>query len=176
MANTKPLLFSFEDLSSKDKSLRKIQREFVRLGATVAQTEINPTIKRAAGETFREVSVAFADSQTVTFCVKRSGDIFRVKLNKKDFPVKNQDDQIKCLTEIVDAMEKGRAAFQKKLARVRITPPKGLKSTVVKREAALAKQREEMTALITEAKTRFEDGQKRIEQLTAEVNALKAKA
>ena len=109
--------FGFEDLSSNDKALRTFTRAFGRLGANVVQTEVPQRIKRTAGISYKEVNLTFADSQTVTLCVKKTGDIFQVKLNGKALPIRNQDDQKKAVKEIVDAMDSGRAAFQRKLAR-----------------------------------------------------------
>ena len=66
------LLFSFEDLSDKDKALRQIQRTFARMGANVVQTDIPTSTKRRAGISYKEVTLTFADGQTVTFCVKKT--------------------------------------------------------------------------------------------------------
>ena len=87
------LLFGFDDLSVKDKAVKTIQRQFARLGASVVSVDIPTTIKRKAGQTYREVNLTFADSQTVTLAVKKTGDIFEVRLNNKAIPIKNLDDR-----------------------------------------------------------------------------------
>ena len=163
------ILFGFDDLSAKDKAVKSIQRQFARLGASVVSVDIPTTIKRKAGQTYREVNLTFADSQTVTLAVKKTGDIFEVRLNKKPIPIKGQDDQIKALSEIVDAMNAGRAAFQKKLAAVKIPLPSGVKTTTKKKSEAQADRITELKALIEEAKARLRAIRADIEANRAEI-------
>ena len=139
------LIFSFEDLTQKDKAVREITREFQKLGVVVVATDIPSATKRTAGITYREVNLSFADSQTVTFCVKKTGDIFQVKLNGRVLPMKEQGDQTKAIKEIADAMDKGRAAFQKKLANAKVNIPKG--GTHVTTQTREKKQMDKITAL-----------------------------
>lgn len=160
------LIFGFDDLSVKDKAVKTIQRQFARLGASVVSVDIPTTIKRKAGQTYREVNLTFADSQTVTLAVKKTGDIFEVRLNKKAIPIKNQDDQPKALAEIVDAMNAGRAAFQKKLAAVKIPLPSGVKTTKKKSEAQAER--------ITQQKPLVEEGKARLSAIRAEIDANRA--
>ena len=129
--------FSFEDLSSNDKALRTFTRAFNRLGANVVQTEVPQRVKRTAGISYKEVNLTFADSQVVTLCVKKTGDIFQVKLNGRPLPIHNQDDQKKAVKEIVDAMDSGRAAFQRKLAKTQVQVPAGIKTAAPRMEQVL---------------------------------------
>ena len=116
----KSLLFSFDDLTDKNRVVRSVKKQFEALGAVVVAVDVPARVKRTAGITYRELSLSFADSQIVTFRVKQTGDIFEVRLNGKTLPIKEQDDQRKALKEIADAMDKGRTAFQRKLQRVRV--------------------------------------------------------
>ena len=61
----KNLLFSFEDLSTKDKAVKQAARYFSRAGANVVQQEVIPTVKRTSGISYREMALTFADSQRV---------------------------------------------------------------------------------------------------------------
>ena len=142
------LIFSFEDLSDKDKALRQIQRTFVRLGENVVQTDIPSQTKRRAGISYKEVTLTFADGQSVTFGVKKTGDIFQVKLNGKQMPIRNQDDQKKALEEIASAMDKGRAAFQKRQALIKVEPPKNIRTAAPKMQEVLANRKAELLAAI----------------------------
>lgn len=163
------ILFGFDDLSAKDKAVKSIQRQFARLGASVVSVDIPTTTKRKAGLTYREVNLTFADSQTVTLAVKKTGDIFEVRLNKKAIPIKNQDDQPKALAEIVDAMNAGRAAFQKKLAAVKIPLPSGVKTTTKKKTEAQAERIAQQKALVEEGKARLSAIRAEIEANRAEI-------
>lgn len=158
-------LFSFEDLSSKDKSVRTIQREFNKLGAQVVQTEIPQQTKRTAGITYKQIILTFADSQTVTFNVKKTGDIFQVKLNKKDLPLKNQEDQKAAFKEIVAAMDKGRSAFQKKLARAKVEVPKGVRTAAPKMQEQLATQKTSIQEAIKAAEERIQSLQDELKNI-----------
>lgn len=119
----KNLLFSFEDLSSKDKAFKQVSRYFSRAGANIVQHEIPSKIKRTSGISYREMLLTFADSQRVTLRIKQTGDIFQVLLNDKILPIKEQDDHVKAIAEIVQAMDAGRSRFQKKLAAAKVRPP-----------------------------------------------------
>lgn len=154
--------FGFEDLSSNDKALRTFTRAFGRLGANVVQTEVPQRIKRTAGISYKEVNLTFADSQTVTLCVKKTGDIFQVKLNGKALPIRNQDDQKKAVKEIVDAMDSGRAAFQRKLARTQVKVPTGIKTAAPRIEAVL-------TEKVTSLKDAIAEVNKRCDELRTEI-------
>lgn len=154
--------FSFEDLSSNDKALRAFTRAFNRLGANVVQTEVPQRIKRTAGISYKEVNLTFADSQVVTLCVKKTGDIFQVKLNGKALPIHNQDDQKKAIKEIVDAMDSGRAAFQRKLAKTQVKIPSGIKTAAPKMEEVLNEK-------VSSLKEAIEAVNKRCEELRAEI-------
>lgn len=145
------LIFSFDDLTKRDKAVREITREFQKLGDTVVATDIPERIKRTAGISYREVNLSFADSQTVTFCVKKSGDIFQVKINGKVMPMKEQGDQKKAVKEISDYLNKGRAAFQKKLQRAKIEIPKGTHVTTQTREKKQQDKIQGLNDVIAEA-------------------------
>lgn len=164
------LLFSFEDLSDKDKALRQIQRTFTRMGANVVQTDIPSGTKRRAGISYKEVTLTFADGQTVTFCVKKTGDIFQVKLNNKALPIRNQEDQKKALQEIVDAMDKGRTSFQKRQAMIKVQPPKTVRTAAPKMQEVLSNRKAELQVAIEEAKTELASIRQQIVDVDGEIN------
>ncbi len=165
----KSLLFSFDDLSDKNKVVQKVKKQFEKLNLTVTAVDVPQQIKRTAGVSYREVSMTFADSQIVTLRVKKTGDIFTVLLNRKAIPIKNQDDQTKGLKEIADAVVKNQSAFQRKLARIAVAvPTKGMRSTVSVVERQASK--------IEEMKGAIEEYRKKTEELRAKRDADKAEA
>lgn len=173
MQQDKHLLFSFEKLNQADSAVRDIEREFRRLGTPVASTEIPQKIKRTAGITYREVNMTFSDSQTVTFKVKKTGDIFEVKLNGKTVPMRNQDDQKKALAEISDYLTKGSAAFQKKLLQQKVTLPRV--STSSKRQEVIQAERiDELKSEIKAYQAKTSDFKAKIADIEKQAAAIKA--
>lgn len=152
----KQLLFSFDDLSVKDKAVKAVAQAFQRTGAPVASVEVDPKLRRASGITYRELVLIFADSQTVTLRVKQSGDIYQVVVNQKVLPITNQDDHLKAVGEVVRILERGRTAFQKKLANTKVALPSQLTTAVPKIEVQLTQRRDELKVLVADARTELE--------------------
>lgn len=144
----KNLLFSFEDLTVKDKAAKQAIRYFSRAGANVVQQDIPSALKRSSGVTYREMALTFADSQTVVLRIKQSGDIFQVLLNGKVLPIKNQDDHVKAIAEVVQAMDAGRSKFQKILAAAKVKPPAGIRTAAPRMEAVLTEKRDALKSAI----------------------------
>lgn len=136
------LLFSFDDMAVGDKASKQVTKYFSRAGANVVQQEVNPTVKRSSGISYRELSLTFADSQTVTMRIKSTGDVYQVLLNGKALPIKNQSDHAKAIAEIVQQMDSGRAKFQKALAKATVKPPAGIRTAAPKMEAVLTEKRD----------------------------------
>ena len=149
-------LFSFEDLSAKDKAAKQAARYFSRAGANVVQQDVPTAVKRSSGITYREMALTFADSQQVVLRIKQSGDIFQVLLNGKVLPIKNQDDHVKAIAEIVQAMDAGRSRFQKLLAAAQARPPAGIRTAAPKMEQVLTEKRDALKAAIAEVRSQIE--------------------
>ena len=151
----KNLLFSFEDLSSKDKAAKQVARYFSRAGANIVQQDVPTAVKRSSGITYREMTLTFADSQQVVLRIKQSGDIFQVLLNGKVLPIKNQDDHVKAIAEIVQAMDAGRSRFQKLLAAAKVRPPAGIRTAAPKMEQVLTEKRDALKSAIAEVRSQI---------------------
>ena len=139
MSNKTNLIFEFKDLETKQKQVqKKIENIFNAAGKIKpVEIEIDGKTKRNNGISYKQIFCEFADSQTVILKVKQSGDIFEVLLNKKILPIANQDNHRKAVGEVINAMEKGRSAFQKKLAKAKATLPPSVKSTIVSKQQAM---------------------------------------
>lgn len=145
----KNLVFSFEDMGLKsDKATRNLVKYFTRAGSSIVQGEAVPAIKRTLGVSYREMVLTFADSQTVIMRIKQSGDIFQVLLNGKVIPIKSQDDHVKAIAEIAQAMDTGRTKFQKQLAAAKVKPPAGIRTAAPKMEAVLTEKRDALKSAI----------------------------
>lgn len=149
------LIFDFFKASEKDKSITKAKRYFEQAGALVTSVDVDVKVKRVAGVSYREVHFGFADSQTISFGIKESGDVYQAKVNGKLFPLKHQDDHLKAVGELVAAMAKGRAKFQAALAKVKVTLPKGIRTAAPKMEVALREQIVAVDEAIVAAQTRL---------------------
>lgn len=134
----KVVVFSFDDMGKKkDAATKAVARYFARAGEHVVQIDVPSAVRRTAGISYREMRLTFADSQTVSFFVKQSGDIYQVKLNGRLFSIKHQDDQPKAIAEIVKAMDSGRSKFQAAMAKVKVALPASIRTAAPKMEAIL---------------------------------------
>ena len=148
----KSLLFNFDDFSTKDKAAKEAVKYFSRAGANVVQQDASSAVKRNSGVSYRELTLTFADSQRVLIRVKATGDIFQVLLNNKLLPIKNQDDHVAAIAEIVKAMDSGRSKFQKLLAAAKVRPPAGIRTAAPKIEQVLIGKRDALKAAIAEVR------------------------
>lgn len=145
-------VFNFDELSSNEHTAPKSILQIIRrAGGTVASSWVDGKVRRENAIAFKEIHLVFADSQEAILRVKQSGDIFQVKVNGRATPIKNQDDHKKALIEVIDAVDANSASYQKKLTQTKVVAPKGLKSTVTRKEEALTARIEELKAGISEA-------------------------
>lgn len=169
MANTKAsgLLFSFDDLTVKDKSTKEVIKVFERHHAPVVQQDVDAKIRRTSGVSYREMNFVFADSQTVTLRIKQSGDVFQVLVNNKLVPIKHQDNHELAIIEIVNILNAGRLKWQKKLAAAHTPIPKGIKTPIPKMIEVLTAKRDSLKEAIAEIKqeiTKILNGESTSEQ------------
>lgn len=150
--NPKNLLFSFDDLSVKDRAAKKAMQYFSRAGANVVSQDVDTKVKRTAGISYREMTLTFADSQTVAFRIKQSGDIYQVLLNGKVTPIKNQDDHIAAIAELVQKLDIGRTKFQAKLAKAQVKLPPSIKTAVPSMRKQLEEKRDNLKSLIADVR------------------------
>lgn len=148
----KNLLFSFEDLANKDKAVKKAMQYFNRAGANVVSHDVDPKVKRTAGISYRELTLTFADSQTVSFRIKQSGDIYQVLMNGKVTPIKSQDDHVAAVAEIVKMMDSGRTKFQAKMAKAQAKLPSSIKTAVPNIRKQLEEKRDNLKAAIADVR------------------------
>lgn len=157
-----PLLFDIKNLSTEADSLKRLIDMFAMLGETLVNHDIDKNLKTSdVDENFKykNVRLTFADSQTVTFSIKQTGDIFKVKLNNKLIALRNQDAHKPeaVVQEIAQKIKAGRTAYQKALAKkvnatevVQSVKQAGLKNTQKMRVASLEEQLKAIEALIVE--------------------------
>lgn len=147
------LVFTFDDLSSKDKAAKEAVKQFKKAGAAVAQVDVGGNAKKTSGFAYRELFLTFTDSQIITIRIKESGDIYQVLLNKKIVPIRNQDDHTKAIKEMADMMARGRAAFQKRQAIKKVVMPSSIKTAAPKLEVALAERVQVLRSKVEQART-----------------------
>ena len=141
-------IFSFEDLSVKDKAARKVMQVLSRAGAAVVTQDVDTKIKRSSGISYREMTFGFADSQTVALRIKQTGDIYQVLLNKKLLPIRHQDDQNKAIIEVINALDKNRAKYQQLLIKASTKLPKSIKTAAPTMLIKLTQKRDDLNAAI----------------------------
>lgn len=154
-----PLLFDIKNLSTEADSMKSLIAMFGKLGEKLVTHDVDKSLRRSSGITYKDVFLTFADSQTVTFSIKQTGDIWRVKLNNKLVVLRNQDAHKPeaVIQEIVQKIKTGRTAYQKALAAktkaddvVQAAKQSGLKNTQKMRVTALQEQIDAIDNLIAE--------------------------
>jgi hypothetical protein len=153
---SKNLLFSFQDLSVKDKAAKAIIKYFSRAGASVVSQDVDTKVKRTSGVSYRTMNLTFADSQTIELLIKDPGDIFQVKLNGRLVPIKNQEDHVKAVGELVAMMDSGRTKFQAKLAKAQVKLPPKIKTSAPKMLQVLTEKRDSLKEAIAEVRAEIE--------------------
>jgi len=142
-------IFSFDELANGgEKAIKEVTRLFTRAGASVIQASIDTSIKRSSNISYRQLHLSFADSQSITLRIKRSGDIFQVVFNKSVILTRYQDDHEKAIAELVKKLDTNRTAFQKRLARLSVTLPSSVKTAIPKQIDVLRARRDELKQLI----------------------------
>ncbi|NDY89699.1 defense against restriction DarA-related protein [Ideonella livida] len=135
------LLIDFEGLATNpEKALRRVVQIFARADLTVLGVESDGKTRRAAAVKYRQARINFADGQSVALRIKESGDIAQVLINDKLVPVASQGDPLRAADEIVNRLDTGRAAFQRRQAALKMDPPEGVKTAAPKLEAELTQQ------------------------------------
>ncbi|NCC41654.1 MAG: hypothetical protein EOM21_20010 [Gammaproteobacteria bacterium] len=140
------ILFPFESLA-QPATLNAIKKAFEKYQSTPLTVEAVTGTKRTSGISYREIAVAFQDSQSLTLRIKQPGDIYQVLLNGKLLPIVNQLDHPRAVREIVDAMDAKRASFQKALARRAVKLPPAIKTAAPKMLATLTQRRDDLIVI-----------------------------
>jgi len=148
--SNKTILFDFSNMSSKSSAAKKAIQYFARAGENVVSVGVVPQIKRTAGVTYRELTLGFADSQTLTFRIKVDGDVYQVLLNGKAVPVLHQDDQVAAVIELCKMMNAGRNKFQQKLAKAMVKLPPTIRTAAPKMLQILTEKRGTLKSAIAD--------------------------
>lgn len=153
----KALQFNFDNPSEKDKAVKTVIQRFRLAGAVVITAEVDKTMSRRAGVTFRNLNLTFADGQTVTMAFKATGDVFEVKVNGKVIPLKDQDDYHAAISEIAGRMDTGRDSFQRALSRVKVPLPPSVRTSRSNMLKAKVEKRDALKELVQSLKTELAD-------------------
>lgn len=141
-------LIDYESIVEGGDVPKEIKKAFARLGNHVVKVETTGKAKRTAGVSYKELFMFFADNQQVTLRVKATGDIYQVLVNDKELPIKNQDDFTRAIAEIDQVLNKGRVAFQKKLAKAAVETPKSIRTATPNQEKILTEKRDALKEAI----------------------------
>ena len=138
----KIVLFDFENAGASKRSEKQAVKYFSRAGVSVVSASVDQATKRTSGISYREMKLAMSDSQTVVFRVTLTGDIFQVRINGRVKPIMDQEDHVKAVAEIARALDAGRTAFQKRLARAKTKLPPSARTAAPRMEVALEQKRD----------------------------------
>ncbi len=144
----KNLIFDFGAVTANEKTLREVAKLFERAGVQVISSEVAKNVIKRQGFATRDVTLTFADSQTVTLSVKESGDVFAVKVNNSAVPLREQEDHAAAIREIAGLLDRRRAAFQAALARTKMPTPPIARASRTSVIAALTTKRDSLREAI----------------------------
>ncbi|MDH1403755.1 hypothetical protein [Pseudomonas sp. GD03730] len=156
----------FSSASAAEGALKKVKQWMVRAGQPVVATEFIDKPRRSNSITYREATLTLASGQLITLRVISTGDIYQAVLNKSVVPIKNHDDMAKAVAELASAAEKNQAAFQKSLARVKVSLPPGMSTPKPKMAEALQQRVAELDGQIAERKATVADLQQQLGAMT----------
>ena len=119
-------------LTEKTPEVVKLKAALTKaVGQDVAIVNIEKG-SRKTGVSVRPVTFVLGDSQSVSFLVRQGGDIYRVQINGKDFPLTgdvtlDQGQYQKqsfdlAIKQIAEAIRNGAAAFYKKQQAIKVKP------------------------------------------------------
>lgn len=124
-------------------------------------------LTRTAGVSVRPVEMDFGGGQSVTFLFRQGGDVFRVKINDRDFAMSGdlspdyQPSFDAGIREIAKTIVDGQKAFQKKNAMTKVVVPRAAftpKNTVQKLKEA--QEQEAAVDVVVAQKTEQRDALK----------------
>lgn len=164
----KPILFDFSSSTVAEKTKAKIVQLFERAGKTVASADMDDRTYSTTGFQYRKLSLVFSDSQTVTMMVKVTGDVYQILIDGKVFPLRQQDDPAKAIAEICSALDKGSAAFQKKLLRAKTK----IEKTSARSLSTRVMRERQLTASVAEKRQLVESGRAELQGLRDQIAAL----
>lgn len=141
-------VIDYDAITAGGDAPKEIKKAFARLGNHVVNVETTGKARRTAGVSYKELSMYFADNQQVMLRVKSTGDIYQVLVNDKELPIKNQDDFTRAIAEIDQVLNKGRVAFQKKLAKAAVETPKSIRTATPNQEKILTEKRDALKEAI----------------------------
>ena len=174
-----------EGLSDQSPTVKTLQAALEK--ATGQKVPIVNVLKptRKSGVSVRPIELVLAGGQAVTFLVRQGGDVYRVQINGKDFPLtgditlspeKYQKQSFDlAMKQIAESIRTGQAAFDKKktTARVVIPPAKDDKGrTIPKNTTQMLKQviaeEAEIDAVITQKTEKRDTMKLQLEQKLAQ--------
>lgn len=134
--------FSLANLSETTPLIATLKKALAKAtGQAVAYSTIQK-VKRVSGESTKDVDFGLENGQKVTFVIRQSGDVVRVKVNDKDLPMAGDlDTSYKpsfnaAMDEIGTKIRSGQTAFEKNMAKEKVIIPR----TASQRAASVTQQ------------------------------------
>lgn len=134
--------FSLANLSETTPLITTLKKALAKAtGQAVAYTTIQK-VKRVSGESTKDVDFGLENGQKVTFVIRQSGDVVRVKANDRDFPMAGDLDTSykpsfnSAMDEIGTKIRSGQTAFEKNMAKEKVIIPR----TASQRAASVTQQ------------------------------------
>lgn len=164
----KKILFEFGNNKAKGgaKGIAEAIKAFTKAGMKPVDGIADTKTLRSAGRSYRKIQFFFEDSQRVEMWVtfnknspEKSGDIFKIKLGgtgvaekmtARELPIKNQDNHLEAIKEVVTALKGNVKKFQVKLAKIKAPLPPKMTTSRVNQITALRSKVSELDIAIAE--------------------------
>lgn len=122
--------FNLNTLSETTPLIKAIKLGLAKATGQAISYTVIQKVKRLSGESTKDVDFTFENGQKVTVVIRQSGDVVRVRVNDKEFPMSGDlDPDYKptfndAIKEIAQKVKTGQSAFEKRRAREKVIIPR----------------------------------------------------
>lgn len=150
------IVFNFGSLGASDPGVKQVIGLLGKAGCTVITTAADPKATKVSGIETKTVTMTLADSQNIGLSLKSTGDIWRVTLNGKAIPVRNQDNIPDAIQEIAGRAQANSAKYQKQLAAKKVALPASIRTSRTNLLKALTERRDSLVAEVKGKRERLQ--------------------
>lgn len=188
--------FNIADVSEKNTLVQKLKKELEKVSRQTIEIINIGKVSRQSGTSVLPIEMVFSGNQTALFLVRQGGDVFRVKINGKDFPIngdlsldgaKKQDSKNsseirkggagfavnRTFSQVVEdigaAIINGQKTFEKQLERKKVAPPPNPNRVTPKN---VAQQTKELQQKDSELQSELDQRNQRINVLKTQLEQL----
>lgn len=163
--------FNLNSLSETTPLIKTLKTGLQKAIGEAITSTVFQKVKRVAGESTRDVDLKLENGQKITVIIRQSGDVVRVKVNDKDFPMSGDLDPDykptfnESLKEIAQKIKTGQSAFETRRKREKVNIPRKPSQSIL--QQITDKQTEENT--LDQQQREADDRKAHLEQQLAQL-------